>query len=120
MLCRPGSFVAYLVAAGAIAKPFRQVTAVLSVIQKALAAAEDIFAQLDEPVEEELGDQTLATVAGDLSFKNVSFQYPNADKKTLDNITFEAKSGEMVALVGSSGGGKSTLAGLIPRFYQCD
>ncbi len=114
----PGSFVAYLVAAGAIAKPFRQVTSVLSVIQKALAAAEDIFAQIDEPTESDVGQQRLEKVRGNLRFENVSFQYPAATKKTLSQINFEARAGEMVALVGASGGGKTTLAGLIPRFYS--
>ncbi|MCY4045048.1 MAG: lipid A export permease/ATP-binding protein MsbA [Cellvibrionales bacterium] len=114
----PGSFVAYLVAAGAIAKPFRQVTSVLSTIQKALAAAEDIFTQLDEDIEVDNGTKTLSHVKGKLSFHNVHFTYPGAEKETLKGISFEAKPGEMVALVGSSGGGKSTLAGLIPRFYD--
>lgn len=114
----PGSFVAYLVAAGAIAKPFRQVTAVLSTIQKALAAAEDIFIQLDEPVEKELGNQTKATVRGDLRFESVGFRFPAATKNTLTDISFEVKPGEMIALVGPSGGGKTTLSGLIPRFYN--
>lgn len=114
----PGSFVAYLVAAGAIAKPFRQVTAVLSIIQKALAAAEDIFAQLDEVTEKDTGVKALPSVKGYLRFDNVHFTYPGAEKETLKGISFNAKPGEMVALVGGSGGGKSTLAGLIPRFYD--
>ena len=114
----PGSFVAYLVAAGAIAKPFRQVTAVLSTIQKALAAAEDIFDQMDEATEPDEGTIEKQQVDGHICFNDVSFQYPGADSPSLKNISFEMKPGEMVALVGASGGGKTTLAGLIPRFYE--
>lgn len=114
----PGAFVAYLVAAGAIAKPFRQVTGVLAIIQKALAASEDIFAQLDEARELELGDFKTDSIAGELQFQQVSFCYPEAVKKTLNDINFTLKPGKMMALVGESGGGKSTLAGLIPRFYN--
>ncbi|MDD4111049.1 MAG: ABC transporter ATP-binding protein [Clostridia bacterium] len=56
---------------------------------------------------------------GEIIFKNVSFKYPDAEKNVLTNISFEAKKGETVAFIGSTGSGKSTLVNLIPRFYDC-
>ncbi|CAA0097439.1 Lipid A export ATP-binding/permease protein MsbA [BD1-7 clade bacterium] len=114
----PGLFVAYLVAAGVLGKPLRQLTSVIGVIQKALAAAQDIFAQLDEEPEEETGTNVMQRVRGDIRFDQVRFQYPGTDTDALKDISFEVKAGQMLALVGGSGGGKSTLAGLLPRFYN--
>lgn len=116
----PGLFVTYLIAAGAIGKPLRQLTQVLNIVQKALAAAQDIFEQLDSPKEPELGTEVLNDVKGQITFDNVSFTYPGQDLPTLKNISFTINPGEMVALVGGSGGGKSTIASLVPRFYNVE
>ncbi len=56
---------------------------------------------------------------GTISFKNVSFRYPDADADVLENISFDVKTGETIAFIGSTGSGKSTLINLIPRFYDC-
>ena len=64
------------------------------------------------------GTQQLQQVEGRLEVRNLSFVYPQTDKKVLDDISFVAEPGQMVALVGRSGSGKSTLANLIPRFYD--
>ena len=114
----PGLFITFLVAAGTIGKPMKQLTSVIGIIQKALAAAQDIFVQLDCAMEEELGDRVADNIQGDIVFDNVTFAYPEKNHNTIDAVSFTAKAGEMVALVGASGGGKSTLAGLIPRFYN--
>ncbi len=116
----PGLFVSYLIAAGVIGKPLRQLTDVINTIQKALAAAEEVFGTLDEPAEVETGTKTVDRVKGDIRFDDVSFRYPKAKDDALKNINFTAKAGQMVALVGASGGGKSTLANLIPRFFEVD
>lgn len=114
----PGLFVSYLVAAGVIGKPLRQLTSILNSIQKALAAAEEIFATLDEPVEVETGTREITRARGEIRFENVTFRYPNAIEDTLKGLSFSVNAGEMVALVGASGGGKSTIASLIPRFFN--
>lgn len=115
-----GLFVSYLVAAGAIGKPVRQLTSVVSTIQQGLAASEDIFSQFDEPLEQESGSLEIDNVKGTVRFEDVCFTYPGQEEAAIKGISFEVKAGEMIALVGASGGGKTTLAGLIPRFYNID
>ncbi|MCI5840057.1 MAG: ABC transporter ATP-binding protein [Peptoniphilaceae bacterium] len=66
------------------------------------------------------GSKELENVKGDITFDSVSFSYPSSNEKVLDNISFEVKTGKNIALVGSSGVGKSTITNLIPRFYDVD
>ena len=63
-------------------------------------------------------DSSLASKTGEIEFKNVSFKYPDGDEEVLKNISFKANKGETVAIIGSTGSGKSTLVNLIPRFYD--
>ncbi|MED7665768.1 lipid A export permease/ATP-binding protein MsbA [Pseudomonas moraviensis subsp. stanleyae] len=114
----PGDLVAYITMAGLLPKPIRQLSEVSSTIQKGVAGAESIFEQLDEPAEVDHGTVERGRLQGRLEVRNLSFRYPNSEKKVLDDISFVVEPGQMVALVGRSGSGKSTLAGLIPRFYQ--
>ena len=114
----PGEFIAFLTAASLMAKPLRQLTEINNTIQQGLAAALDVFTYLDAPEEEDAGTKTLARAKGEICFKNVSFRYDKDLPLALTHINFTAQSGEMIALVGRSGGGKSTLASLIPRFYD--
>ena len=112
-----GSLVAFLTAAGLLGKPIRQVSSVQSVIQRGLAAAEDIFAQLDLEDEPDTGTHSVNRARGDIAFEQLSFAYPGSDQNVLRNINFSIKAGESVALVGRSGSGKSTLIQLLARFY---
>ncbi|SIR66143.1 ATP-binding cassette, subfamily B, MsbA [Pseudomonas sp. B10] len=114
----PGDLVAYITMAGLLPKPIRQLSEVSSTIQKGVAGAESIFEQLDEPAEVDNGTVERDRLQGRLEVRNLSFSYPDSEKKVLDDISFVVEPGQMVALVGRSGSGKSTLAGLIPRFYQ--
>lgn len=114
----PGLFVSYLVAAGVLGKPLRQLTEVINTIQKALAAAEEVFSTLDEKPEVETGAREIERAKGNIRFDNVVFRYPEATEDTIRGVSFTAKAGEMIALVGASGGGKSTIASLIPRFFD--
>jgi len=113
-----GELVAYITAAGLLPKPIRQLSEVSANIQKGLAAADSIFEQLDEAPEVDRGTVELERVSGRLEVRNLSFQYPGAEKPVLSDISFSAEPGQMIALVGRSGSGKSTLASLIPRFYH--
>lgn len=65
------------------------------------------------------GEGATPVEQGTISFKNVSFRYPDADADVLENISFDVKKGETIAFIGSTGSGKSTLINLIPRFYDC-
>lgn len=91
-------------------------------IQKAIGATEELMEILEEPTEdlnEEETKRDLPDFAGKVTFRNVSFQYPNREDITvLNNINFEALPGQQIALVGPSGAGKSTLVSLILRFYN--
>ena len=115
-----GDLVAYITAAGMLPKPIRQLSEVSATIQKGLAGAESIFAQLDEAPERDHGTLEVTRVSGRLEVNNLSFTYANSDQRVLDNVSFSIEPGQMVALVGRSGSGKSTLANLIPRFYHHD
>lgn len=114
----PGSFVAFIAAMISIRRPLRQLSRLNIVIQKGVAAAASIFALLDEPVEQDKGARTLQHAKGKIEYRNVSFYYPNSQRPALENINFIVNPGEIVALVGRSGSGKSSLVNLLPRFYD--
>lgn len=110
-----GGFVAFLTAAGMITKPLRQLTNVISIVQKGVAAAESLFEVLDEPAELDTGTRLVEQV-GDIEFRHLSFTYPQTDIPILKDVSLVLPKGKAVALVGRSGSGKSTLASLLPRF----
>jgi len=120
-----GAFITYLAAAFLIPKSVRQLTEVVNNVQKGIAASESIFSQLDESIEDNSGhigandinDGQQKKIQGEISFSNVSFSYPNTEKLALDNVSFHMNAGETVALVGRSGSGKTTVVGLLPKFY---
>jgi len=113
----PGQFVAFLAAAGMLHKPVRQLSEVYSVVQKGLAAAEDIFELLDSERERDEGSVLLKDISGAVRFDNLDFFY-TPDRKVLDSINLSVSPGETIALVGLSGSGKSTLMSLLTRFYE--
>ena len=110
------TFVAFFTAAGLMAKPIRQLSNINIIVQKGLAAANEIFDQLDQDDESNIGDIS-DDINGDVSFEDVSFSY-NTGGQILNNISFSIAKNETVAIVGRSGSGKSTIANLIPRFYN--
>ena len=115
-----GGFVSFLAAMLMLTSPLKRLTGVAEHLQRGLAAAESVFALLDEKPEKDEGTTSLKRAHGDIRFNNVGFRYPRADVPALKNVTLSIRSGETIALVGSSGGGKTTFANLVPRFYHPD
>ncbi|MDB9977502.1 MAG: subfamily B ATP-binding cassette protein MsbA [Porticoccaceae bacterium] len=113
-----GSFIAFIVASGVLIKPIRQLTEVNSDIQRGIAAAESIFEILDSDAETDQGTFETEAVTGGFEFFNVSFTYKGTKKEVLKEINLKVSPGETIALVGSSGSGKTSLVSLIPRFYN--
>ena len=116
----PGDFIAFLTAAGMLGKPIRQLTDVNSILQKGIAASYSIFDFLDLQEETDKGKVSVDRLKGDIEWHSMSFKYPNAEKLALKNITLSLPAGKTLALVGRSGSGKSTMANLIPRFYDVE
>ena len=113
------SFVAFFTAAGLMARPIRQLSNLNSVIQRGLAAAEDIFTTIDNsPEKYNEGLDINKTLDGEVQIDNVSFSYSHDSDPVLNNISIRATKGETVALVGKSGSGKSTIVNLLNRFYD--
>jgi ATP-binding cassette, subfamily B, bacterial MsbA len=114
-----GGFVSFITAMLMLIAPIKQLTSVNTTLQRGLAACESVFALLDMPAEVDSGQQVQSKATGDIVFENVHFRYSGADRAALDNISFHIGAGHTVALVGASGGGKSTVSALLPRFYRC-
>lgn len=115
----PGAFAAMMAAMIMLLKPIKQLTKVNSNIQKGIAGAASIFAFLDQKPEVDTGTNIISPVKGEVAFRHVSFTYASAENQTtLNDISFEVKAGETIAIVGRSGAGKSTIASLLPRFYE--
>jgi subfamily B ATP-binding cassette protein MsbA len=112
-----GELVAYVVAAGLLAKPVRQLSEVNSTIQRGIAAADSIFNLLDEQQEHNSGSQVVERVSGRIELRDINFEYEQG-KPVLEAINLTIEPGETVALVGRSGSGKTTLASLLLRFYE--
>lgn len=113
-----GELVAYVVVAGMLGKPIRQLTEVLGIIQKGLAASEDLYEFIDSPQERDQGEHEVNDVKGRVEFRNLSFAYNQESGDVLKDINLTIEPGQTVALVGLSGSGKSTLVSLIARFYN--
>lgn len=114
-----GDFLAFVGAVGLLQKPLKALTAVNVKIQKGITGAASLFELLDRPSEPDQGVRTLERSAGDLEFRHVRFGY-QPDVPVLHDLSFHARPGEVVALVGRSGAGKSTIASLVPRFYDVE
>lgn len=112
-----GGFVSIIAAMLQLIKPLKNLSTVNSTIQRGLAGAESVFNLLDSEVEKDSGQIELPSALGHLSFEQVSFAY-QPQKRALNDINLTINAGDTVALVGRSGGGKSTLVSLIARFYE--
>ncbi len=113
-----GEFMSFFTAMAMLLTPLKRLARVNEHLQKGLAASESVFAVLDHPVEVDSGTATLDKAKGEIEFRNVNFRYEGSDKNALNNISLTIKPGETVALIGTSGSGKSTIANMVPMFYS--
>ena len=112
-----GDFITYIVALLHLANQLKTLGNVTGVIQRGLTAAESVFALIDEPAEADTGTVRIDRAQGGIRFEHVTKHYTEDGRAALDDIDLVIAPGESVALVGPSGGGKTTLVNLIPRFY---
>ena len=111
-----GDFLAFFTAMAMLVKPAKSLININKPFQRALIASTSVFNLIDEQDEENPGNHQKFPIKGDISFRKVSFSYNNK-KPTLSNINLTIKNGETIALVGSTGSGKTTLVNLLTRFY---
>ncbi|MEM9075857.1 MAG: ABC transporter ATP-binding protein [Bacteroidota bacterium] len=116
-----GEFVQFTILLGLMIAPIVQMSNIGSQLTEALAGLDRTEELMNTPEEDADGERTLEleTISGNMDFTNVSFSYEE-EKEVLHNISFKVKSGQVVALVGSSGSGKSTIAGLAASFLKPD
>jgi subfamily B ATP-binding cassette protein MsbA len=113
-----GTFASYVVALLTLLERIKSLSGINAAIQRGLAAAESIFGLLDRDVEPDVGTVTLERAAGQLRFDRISLRYAGNEREALRDVSLAVRPGETVALVGSSGSGKTSLVNLIPRFYE--
>ncbi|CAG0964876.1 Lipid A export ATP-binding/permease protein MsbA [Burkholderiales bacterium] len=112
------TFTSYVVALITMLERLKALSGINAAIQRGLAAAESIFGLIDREDEPDHGTVALEGARGELRFERVSQRYPGTDRDALADVSLAIAPGETVALVGPSGGGKTSLVNLIPRFYE--
>jgi subfamily B ATP-binding cassette protein MsbA len=115
-----GDFVSFITAMLLLLAPLKHLADINAPLQRGLAAAESVFRMLDETPELDTGTRELGRARGEIEFADVSLRYATAERDALTGIDLNIRPGETVALVGPSGGGKSSLVNLVPRFYHPD
>ncbi len=113
-----GGFLSFITAMLMLTSPLKRLASVSEHLQRGLAASESVFELLDTPSELDSGNKSITRASGRLKFEYVNFSYQKGEKLALRDINLEIPAGQTVALVGASGGGKSTLVNLVPRFYS--
>src|SRR5438477_3911474 len=114
-----GSLIAFLILTTFLYEPIGKLHQLNQLIHAGRAAGERVFEILDEPTEPQLGREFARKVRGEIEFRNVNFSYA-AELPAITDISFHARPGETIALVGKTGAGKSTVINLLARFYEFD
>ena len=114
-----GGLTSFLSYASTYAKPFNEISGVITEFQNALACAARLFEMIDAEVEVDEGVTTITDVKGEIQFNDVFFSYDKS-KKLIEHLNLNVKSGQRVAIVGPTGAGKSTIINLLMRFYDVD
>ena len=117
-LLTTAQFTEFLTAALLVLQPLRHLASVNSPIARMSAAAASVFHMIDSAAEEQTGWRRIERARGEIELRGVGFRYPGAAQPALDGVDLRVRPGETVALVGPSGGGKTTLVNLIPRFIR--
>ena len=112
-----GEFTSFITAMLMLLTPIKRLTEINAPLQRGLAAAESVFGVIDQPLEEDHGKVKLGRARGELAYERVSFIYPTRTEPAIADVDLQVRAGETVALVGGSGGGKTTLVNLLARFY---
>jgi len=112
-----GDFLAYFTAMGMLVKPAKTLININKPLQQAIVAGKSVFSLIDESPESNPSKNPIHSISGEICFDNVSFSYDN-EKPSLANINLTIKKGETIALVGSTGSGKTTMVNLLTRFYN--
>jgi subfamily B ATP-binding cassette protein MsbA len=115
-----GHFIEFIAATGMLLQPLKRLTGINEQLQKGLAACESVFGLIDEKAEDDRGTVSLDRSKGAIRFEGVDLSYLGGTRPALNGITLDVRPGETLALVGPSGGGKSSLIHLLPRFYHPD
>ena len=112
-----GDFLAYFTAMGMLVKPAKTLININKPLQQAIVAGKSVFSLIDESPESNPSKNPIHSISGEICFDNVSFSYDN-EKPSLANVNLTIKKGETIALVGSTGSGKTTMVNLLTRFYN--
>lgn len=113
-----GQFAAFIGALLMLIAPIKSLTGLNEDLQVGLAAAQSVFSVIDEIAEQDVSSKDIGRARGEIELRGVTLRYDEAKRPALDNLNLSIKPGEKVALVGRSGGGKTTLVSLLPRFYE--
>jgi subfamily B ATP-binding cassette protein MsbA len=114
------SFIGFVTAMAMVLTPLKRLINVNAVVQRGVTAAAGLFEIIDEPGERDTGTAEIARARGDVEYREVAFAYAPDKPPALRGVSLKLKPGTTVALVGQSGSGKSTIASLLPRFYEPD